>query len=137
MAILILILLLHLYFYDHDQKCHYWDSVFCLHGFAPYFTRGSGEIYAKLLLNKMKNVHAIVDTPRTSRRSVSDKTLTKVCFFCNAKNYSEALHECETLYLGMRVRKIVGHKIVQKAVWGRHGCHRSQVPSTLSSKTVR
>ena len=35
------------------------DSVSCEHGFASYFPCGSGEIWAKLLLNKVKNLSAI------------------------------------------------------------------------------
>ena len=31
----------------------------------------------------------------------------------------------------------VGHKIAEKSAWGRHGCHRNQVPSTLPGKTVQ
>ena len=55
---------------------------------------------------KTEKASAIIDTPRTSRRTVSAKNFTKACFFCDAKNDSEALYECHTLYLDMRVRKI-------------------------------
>ena len=55
---------------------------------------------------KTEKASAIIDTPRTSRRTVSAKNFTKACFFCDAKNDSEALYECHTLYLDMRVRKL-------------------------------
>ena len=48
----------------------------------------------------------IIDTRQTSRRSVSAKNFTEACFFCDAKNDSEALYEYQTLSLDLRVRDI-------------------------------
>ena len=44
------------------------------------------------LKSKPQKSSAIADTPRTSRRWASANNFTKACFFCNAKNDSEALH---------------------------------------------
>ena len=65
---------------------------------------------------KTEKASAIIDTPRTSRRTVSAKNFTKACFFCDAKNDSEALYECHTLYLDMRVRKIAHEMLNTKSL---------------------
>ena len=65
---------------------------------------------------KTEKASAIIDTPRTSRRTVSAKNFTKACFFCDAKNDSEALYECHTLYLDMRVREIAHEMLNTKSL---------------------
>ena len=98
-----------------EKACQY----FCyIQGSRSETCRKEGNVQPCVICqgleSKPEKASATADTPRTSRRSVSAKTLNEVCFFCDAKSYSDALRECETLYLDMRVRKIVGHKIVEK-----------------------
>ena len=92
------------------------------------------------LKRKPEKASPIADTPRIFRKSVSAKNFTKACFFCDAKNDKEALNECQTLCLDMRVQKIAHEmldmKRLKKTVQGRHGYYRSQIPSIFSNKTV-
>ena len=68
---------------------------------------------------------AIADTPQTSRGSVSAQNFNDACFFCDAKNDSELLHECQTLYLDMRVWKIAHEMLDTKLL--KKLCERDMV----------
>ena len=68
------------------------------------------------LKSKPQKSSAIADAPQTSRRWVSANNFTKACFFCDAKNDSEALHKYQTLYLDIRVWKIA-HEMLDPNCW--------------------
>ena len=51
-------------------------------------------------------VSSTCETPRSLRSSSNAKNFTGKCFFCNQTAEDEVLHQCQTLYMDFRVRKI-------------------------------
>ena len=55
---------------------------------------------------KSDKTSEVKDTPRSSRRSLVAKNFIDKCFFCDDIKDTDTLHDCQTLYLDMRIRKI-------------------------------
>ena len=53
---------------------------------------------------------------RTARRSISAHNIVDKCFICDEKDGNETLHECRTLYLDARVRKIALEMQITKLI---------------------
>jgi len=65
----------------------------------------------RFIKSKAKSIQEEEMEPCSSQRSTRQTNppalnFVKSCFFCDTKEESENLHECQTLYTDMRVRKI-------------------------------
>ena len=70
-------------------------------------------IYSDLRqIERIKN--PLETAQRTSRRSITTQNGSETCFFCDEKGENETLHECQTLYLDVRVRKIAQEMQITK-----------------------
>ena len=55
---------------------------------------------------KSDETSEVKDTPRTSRRSLVAKNFIDQCYFSDDSKDTDTLHDCQTFYLDMRIRKI-------------------------------